>query len=242
MALVRMTEKKLAANRANACLSKGPTTPAGKEKVSRNACKHHLFARKFVIHPEWDARIRAVVLPAAAAIENRTQRLLLTRYLYLAQWAEEVAAFDTRLLRQSIANHRGDIYRGAHAYVTTNPLFPALQRKLHKLNGQANRARIDWERSRRTPSIYRTLPHLLEFTPVAPPENTLAMAAGVGAWSSQPLRQSPIRPTVAISPITPRDTPQSPPHRHANLWYHRMRPSACQFFEQPPLRNRLRNQ
>ena len=39
MALLRMTDKKLAANRANARLSRGPATPAGKEKVSRNACK-----------------------------------------------------------------------------------------------------------------------------------------------------------------------------------------------------------
>ena len=68
MALLRMNDKKLAANRANARLSHGPATRAGKEKVSGNACNHHLFAKKFPLHPAWEARIRAVVEPAAQAV------------------------------------------------------------------------------------------------------------------------------------------------------------------------------
>ena len=235
MPLVRMTEKKLAANRANARLSKGPITPAGKEKVSRNACQHHLFARKFIIPPEWDARIRTVVNPAGAGIEDATQRHLLTRYLFLMLWIEELASFEARLLNQSIAENQGDCHRGTHSYATANPLFLPLQRKLHKLNLQANRARIDWERAQRTASICQTLPHLLETTAVAPIEESLTMAAAAGSASNHQI------------PASSRSEPRlswsvGPLHPPAQLWYHRMRRHFRQFFEQPPDGNRLRNQ
>jgi hypothetical protein len=53
-----VSERKLAANRANAKRSTGPTTPEGKEKSRRNAVKHGLTARFFLSIlqesvPEW---------------------------------------------------------------------------------------------------------------------------------------------------------------------------------------------
>jgi len=44
--------EKIAANQANAQLSTGPKTPAGKKASSRNALKHGLTARELVIRPE----------------------------------------------------------------------------------------------------------------------------------------------------------------------------------------------
>ncbi len=44
--------EKLAANKANAQLSTGPTTAAGKKTSSMNAVKHGLTARELVIRPE----------------------------------------------------------------------------------------------------------------------------------------------------------------------------------------------
>jgi hypothetical protein len=43
-----VSERKRAANRANAEKSTGPRTPAGKAKVGRNAIKHGIFARDIV--------------------------------------------------------------------------------------------------------------------------------------------------------------------------------------------------
>jgi len=48
------SEKRLAANRANALKSTGPRSEAGKRRVSQNACKHHLYSRKFAMPDEWE--------------------------------------------------------------------------------------------------------------------------------------------------------------------------------------------
>ncbi len=80
MALIRITEKKPAASRANARLSKGPTSAAGKEKVSKNACKHHLYARKFLMPPTWAARIDNTIQPCVATVETPAERDLLFHY------------------------------------------------------------------------------------------------------------------------------------------------------------------
>ena len=44
-----VTERKIQANRANSQHSTGPCTPEGKQRVSRNALKHGLLARKIVM-------------------------------------------------------------------------------------------------------------------------------------------------------------------------------------------------
>jgi hypothetical protein len=47
-----VSETKKAANRANAQLAPGPTSPAGKERVSKNAIKHGLRGRAFKFQDE----------------------------------------------------------------------------------------------------------------------------------------------------------------------------------------------
>lgn len=50
-----ISERKLAANRANAQLSTGPRTPEGKRKSSRNAMKHGLLSEQILLdHDEAD--------------------------------------------------------------------------------------------------------------------------------------------------------------------------------------------
>lgn len=107
--------------------------------------------------------------------------LRLARYLFLALWAEEIAALDVRLLDQSIAEHDGDFARGTHSYVTTNPLFLTLNRKLHQLNRQASRARLDWKRAKRMAPICQTVPYLSENKPVVSAREPLVMAAAANA-------------------------------------------------------------
>jgi hypothetical protein len=50
------SEKKIASNRKNSAHSTGPTTPLGKEKSSKNAIKHGIYADKlFSKTPQWEA-------------------------------------------------------------------------------------------------------------------------------------------------------------------------------------------
>jgi hypothetical protein len=58
---IMASEKQIAANRANAARSTGPRTPAGKAASSRNAARHHLLARSFVLKGECPKRFEAFV-------------------------------------------------------------------------------------------------------------------------------------------------------------------------------------
>jgi hypothetical protein len=55
------TDKQIAANRANAAKSSGPVSRLGKAIVSRNAVRHNLLARSFVLKSECPARFKAFV-------------------------------------------------------------------------------------------------------------------------------------------------------------------------------------
>jgi hypothetical protein len=55
------TDKQIAANRANAAKSSGPTSRLGKAIVSRNAVRHTLLAKSVVLKSECPARFKTFV-------------------------------------------------------------------------------------------------------------------------------------------------------------------------------------
>ena len=202
MALVRLTEKKLAANRANARRSLGPSTPAGKQRVSRNACRHHLFARKFTMPETWEDRIWAAIAPAAANVEDPVERACATRYFFLLQWLIELDSFEVRLINQSTLDHHGDLDRGLQHFVRTNPLFHAIETRIHTLNRLANRARTDWnhaKRAARSRPTTQTIPQVVENKPpfAASPSPDLPAEFG-SAPIAAPLKVCTNRPTNTI--------------------------------------------
>jgi len=55
-----ISERKLAANRANAQLSTGPRTPEGKARSSRNALKHGLLSSQILLEHESAEELEAL--------------------------------------------------------------------------------------------------------------------------------------------------------------------------------------
>ena len=192
MSLIRVSEKKIAANRANAQKSRGPTTPEGKVRSSRNACKHHLYARKFIMPAAWEARIWDVVNPCAATVADPFVRARLADYYFLKQWRIELYAYESRLLNQSIARHRSAT-RGIRAFLTQDHLFHAIESRIHVVHAHSQRARLAWRRAQRENRETQTTPNVAETKPL-----TMAAAAG-----SSPLASPPIHPTVGRVPEFP---------------------------------------
>ncbi|MDO8944472.1 MAG: hypothetical protein Q7U75_14920, partial [Desulfobacterales bacterium] len=186
-----MTEKRIAANRANAQKSTGPRLPEGKARASRNACKHHLYARKFLLPPAWAARIRDIVQPCADTVEDPVERACLIHYFVLELWKIELFALETRLLNQYIARHRS-YGRGLREYARHDPLFFAILARNHKLYRDAERARRAWESSKRLSLQRRSILQLAENKPVAPEPETLTLAAAAGSGVSTYTRTSPL--------------------------------------------------
>lgn len=183
MALIRMTDKKIAASRANARLSKGPTSAAGKEKVSQNACKHHLYARKFFLPPAWAARIEDKVQPCVDTIEDPAERACLTQYLVLGLWKLELFAFSTRLLDQHIARKRSRCH-GIREFTRNDSRCLAIGSRLLWLDRETEKARRDWKRSRKISSRKQSILQLIENQQLMPEQKTLILAAGAGSGAA----------------------------------------------------------
>jgi hypothetical protein len=87
-----MTDKQQEANRANAQLSTGPTTPEGKETSSRNATKHGLTARRLVLTPDQKAEftnLHESLLKSWNPVDAQESALVL--HIAESQWRYETA-------------------------------------------------------------------------------------------------------------------------------------------------------
>ena len=111
------TPKKIEANRRNASLSTGPKSPAGKERVRRNAMKHGLLAQEAVISAgdgkessaQFDALLRSLAAefrPEGALEEMLVERIAVCywrlRRALRCEVGEIRAALDTHLLDGAI--------------------------------------------------------------------------------------------------------------------------------------------
>ena len=88
MPLAQVSERRIAANRANARKSTGPRSAAGKRASSQNACQHHLYAQKFRMSPEAEAANHARALRDSAHIEDPALRELYYRLILLTGHCE----------------------------------------------------------------------------------------------------------------------------------------------------------
>jgi hypothetical protein len=103
-----VSPRKLAANRANAQLSTGPRTPAGKHIASQNATKHGLLARRLVVPGEsvtelehFAARLHAQLRPAGAL-----QTVIVDRLIQLLWRLLRVGPVEAGILRGGVTDQR----------------------------------------------------------------------------------------------------------------------------------------
>ena len=123
----RVTDKQLAANRANALASTGPRTPAGIAQSRWNALKHGALSKavippgleRFESRPAFDELfdvLRDELAPATAMEEMLVERIV-TSYWRLARLLRAEAA--------SVADRQLSWGRDPLRLVLTNPLTPA---------------------------------------------------------------------------------------------------------------------
>jgi hypothetical protein len=108
---VSISEKQLAANRANAAKSTGPKTPGGRRNSSRNAMTHGLLANSILIEGESKPRFLHLLASLVDEFEPSTpsehmlvETMAVARWRLLRIWTLEAAAVNQEQRRQSGAD------------------------------------------------------------------------------------------------------------------------------------------
>ena len=96
------SDKRVAANRANAARSTGPRTPEGKEKSKFNAVRHGLTAQASVLPGEDPDQLEALSKDLMRQLEPRgmVQRLMAERIVSLAWKLRRVARAEEAVARE----------------------------------------------------------------------------------------------------------------------------------------------
>jgi hypothetical protein len=108
-----ISEKRLAANRANALKSTGPKSEIGKRNSSRNGARHEFLAGTFLIDTESRPRLaelansfHAEFQPATFAEEVQVEKMVAAHWRLMRTWAVESAGIihETRCQAGSTVN------------------------------------------------------------------------------------------------------------------------------------------
>jgi hypothetical protein len=208
------------ASRRNGAKSRGPVTPAGKARASRNALKHGLRAGKFtVVEGESQAAFAAfeAALLADLAPQGALQTLLAGRIARAAWRLERAERIETELFARGMHGD-GDLGlalirdgNGARAFETLLRYRGAAQaefsRALRTLQAlQAERAR---EPARVMPAAPRLRSHAADALPERPiepePRRIPGEAAPAHPAHARPLHPLPPAPDAAA--VTPYRAP-----------------------------------
>jgi hypothetical protein len=118
------SDARIAANRANAEKSTGPRSEEGKAASSRNALKHGMTARSYIVFDEeWDdflafhEKLRQDYEPRGTAEEEIVERIVMAAWCLRRCWRIEAAMMDEAAL--SIARQRA--YSAIAQEVRANP-------------------------------------------------------------------------------------------------------------------------
>jgi hypothetical protein len=125
---VPISERRLAANRANARKSTGPRTPEGKRRVAQNACRHRLYAQQHTLPPRYQAFLLDRAQRNTAAIQDPVLRALQYEFFLASGYEELLWAHQDSLHNYWLAQCQGDEYEANLNYFTDETNLEALHR------------------------------------------------------------------------------------------------------------------
>jgi hypothetical protein len=103
-----ISDKQLAANKANAQKSTGPVTPAGKRASSLNSLRHGVLARSVVLGGESTEQFAAALNAITAEFDPQTptertqvEKMAIYQWRLARLWAVESAAIEHEIALQS---------------------------------------------------------------------------------------------------------------------------------------------
>ncbi len=108
-----ISERRLAANRANAKKSTGPRTAGGKRRVSRNASKHSLYAPGFRLPADIEQRLYVQSLERTADIADPQFRALTVHRLMLRGHQRRLFQLEGKLWAEALRVNGGAVPQAA---------------------------------------------------------------------------------------------------------------------------------
>ncbi len=136
-----LTEKRIAANRANSALSTGPKTPEGKARSSQNATRHGLLAAIVTIKPENKAAFESTVQSFVDRIKPAdTVETDLVYQLAAASWRiRRALALESKMMDAAMDDRPvapSDLDRAASAFgdLCKDPKLNLLHGYQHRLS------------------------------------------------------------------------------------------------------------
>ena len=139
MALTRVTEKKIAANRRNAQRSTGPRTPGGKARSSQNGCVHHARASQHPLPESWDDEFRRRAHSVVAETANPMRRALEFDVAYHILWSFRLLDQEARVINVCLNRFPPDSKNGAHLFLF-DPGVRAFHRHMLRVERRIGRA------------------------------------------------------------------------------------------------------
>jgi hypothetical protein len=124
----QISERRLAANRANARKSTGPRTAAGKQRVAQNACRHRLYSKIHTLDPAFSAFNHQRALSISAQYADPALRQLHYQLWIEHGYCELAFSIQDDLYAQSNAAYPDDPDFANYTVLCQDSLLRALQR------------------------------------------------------------------------------------------------------------------
>jgi len=212
------------AARANGAKSRGPTTPAGKQKSSRNALSHGFTAHSTIIlkceNPEefeqMVADYRATYQPATAAESQLVDQMIAARWRIRRLWTIETALLDSEIHRRQQEHADPDsAVELAEAFRTLADdsrslhLISRYESRLHRIHGQAHEAlrELQNKKCETNPSP----PDPQQNKQVPPPETHPDLTHKIHLDLAKPIHK--IQPNLTNEPIPISPNKSKPDHK-----------------------------